>query len=190
MIADKWKKLQAYIATRVKLGGTLPLDGYITGVAKHIHDDQSVAQAGAALVTLHTYTLPANALKNDRDYLDIIYGGSTGVNNNNKNFITRVAGNISSQTGAFAFNGLGWIYRIRYTRLSNVILMTTINGLIGQPGIVGGAIISNGFYFSIQSSVACNDLNTNTNVIDVQAQGAAAADITQDISSIELTRLS
>jgi hypothetical protein len=62
--------IHSYIATRIKLGGVLPIDGYITGVPKKIAQILGDAgNVGAGSTLIQTVSIPAGTLKNG----DILY---------------------------------------------------------------------------------------------------------------------
>jgi hypothetical protein len=176
----------------IKLSGTLPNDAYIIGVPKNIHQDRSLVQAGASLVVLHTFTLPAGSLKADNDFLDIIYAGGFAANNNTKNITLRANGNVVHSFGLFPINSAGWTYYVRYIRVSATSIVTVsmnIAGVINRDAATA-AMSGSGTHFQLIGNVGTTvqNLNTNNNVIDVQGQGTAANDVSQSYSSIAITR--
>src|SRR5262245_46965128 len=65
-------------------------------------DNSTVNNSGAGPDTLHTFSLPANSLRNDKDYIDLWYAGGS-VNNANTKFVNaRFGGNIYEGIGALA----------------------------------------------------------------------------------------
>lgn len=186
------EKLIKYLTGRYQLGGVLPNDGYIVGVAKHIHQDNVQALGGAgSLVTMQTYTLPAPSLKNDNDFLDVLYGGEFAANNNSKNITIRAGGVVVHSFGLFPINGTDWAYKIRYVRTSSTNLRAIALALPVSIALnaATAALTGSGVVFALfNPTITVADLNNNSCVFDVQGQGTNTTDVAHRHTSIELTR--
>lgn len=194
MLVNRFKRLQSYIATRVKLGGIFPNDGYITAIAKTIEKDFSSVQSGAgapgAVTDLHTFTVPAGCLKVG-DFFDVYYGGSFNTNDNNKNLIVDFGIANVETTGLIDIDDLGWQIMIRYGIQSTTVVsyaLTLIGGLVqadstpALAGGFGGRCVSRGGTFAV------NNIDTNSQVLKVKGQGTALGDVTKTVAEIKLTR--
>lgn len=197
MIVDRWKKLQSYIATRIRLGGLLPNDGYLTGVPKIIdHQFTKVNSSGAGPDTLHTYTMPKKTVK-PGDLVEIWAGGGFAANDTDK-FIHGEFGNIIYENGgAVDIDGLGWVLctRVGIVDLTHITVSHfVVFGVftIASDNVTIGAFNIGGFFVSRSNdNVAINDMDANDTVIRVRSvcgAGAAANDVFQNMSEIKLTR--
>lgn len=203
MITDKWKRLQSYIATKVMLGGLLPNDGYLTGVRKVIFHDQSTSKltnggnVGAGLDLIHTFTLPANSLKNDGDILDLWYIGDYATNDNDKRVVGQFNGTIYEDTGPRDIDvATGWGINYRISRVSSTSVI--FGGGVGCNSLAvdstAGVIttFTEGYVHSTRSSPLSGlpNLNSNSIALEVFAEGVANDDITITQVIIGLTRFS
>lgn len=199
MIIDRWKKLQSYIATRVRLGGILPNDGYITGVPKVIFRDQSTTKltnggnVGGGLDTLFVYTLPAGSLKSDGDILDFWFAGKYAANDNDKRIAAGWGPATIEDTGLRDIDDLGWILAGRISRVSSTSCIVHH----GMQGGVWGAdsaqvlvAFNNGAIAFTKSSVVTgmSDLGSNNHSLVVTAEGTADDDIVIRQAIVTLTR--
>lgn len=79
-------------------------------------DTASVGNIGVGEDALITYTLIANSLNNDFDYLDINAWGITAANANNKTIKLKIGTTTILDTGAVAANGASWWINCRIIR--------------------------------------------------------------------------
>lgn len=185
------EKIVRHLTGRFQFGGILPNDGYFAGVPKHIHQRLDTANGGAgSLVVMHTFTLPANSLKNDGDYLIVWYGGDIAVNNNGKQINPRVDGQVVHSAGLFSMSGSGWAYAFLYFRVNSTTIRTCqmihANFITRDTAAVLGG---SGFYVGDSVDLTVSNLNTTDIVLDVRAQGTNATDVQQTFSNIHLVRL-
>lgn len=155
----------------------------------------ATGNVGTGLDSLHTYTLAANSLASNGDFIDVSYGG-TFINNSasTKRVVINFGGQVVSSPGLTDITNTNWYYTIRYIRIT----ATTVRaiGLIRWGGaasseaattVVGpqGSIID-----IINTTVTVADLAANTMVLLVQGETSAAADneVVQNASIIQLTQ--
>lgn len=201
MVIDKWKRLQSYIATKVRLGGALPLDGYITGVPKVILNQAADPKltnggnVGGGLDVIHTYSLPANSLKSDLDVLELWYEFNFAANNNDKRIDGNFGGNNYFGMGLVDVDGGGGIFKVTITRLTSTSVRIgcfTLFNFFHADSAAPPAITSfnTGAYFDTRAVLASGlaDMNANSTTIELKAEGTANDDITVCKAMFRLTR--
>jgi len=160
-------------------------------------DTTKVDSAGVGPDVLHTFSLPANSLQTDGDYLSVWYAGAFSVSNRDKFVQAQFDGTDYENGGVFDFDAsTGWamfnrIIRLDSThvRVSNVLIanLVSVNSAnVASSQNIGGFIITRN-----SASIATANLNSNAvtmRVRSVVAAGAAAADVFQNLSIIELTQ--
>ena len=155
-------------------------------------DTSTVGNVGGGLDTLHTFSLPANSLQTDGDYLRVRYGGLFATNDNDKRIVVSFGGTSVSSLGAALFDQDSgtWVYDIIYIRLSSTSVR--VSGQIMWHYILrngDGVGDGNGFYASINTDITgLSSLGSNATTMKVEAEGTSNDDIQQNFSVIELTQ--
>lgn len=174
-------------------------NGQIIGLPYVIHTNfTTVGNVGGGVDTLHTYTMPANTLAADGDFLEYEYSGQ--INNagvNAKTFGNQVAGTTieNGAGGTFANGGLmGWRLFARVIRVSPVLLRCSTNSLVGFLSIDNAAaltVFGIGFgAFNRFVDLAVSNVTITPVVLNAIATGTSDNDIDQRASVIKLTRMS
>lgn len=126
----------------------------------------NVAPAESDLVS---YTLPANTLGENNDFVKLVAFGSFATNGNNKRVRAYLGATALFDSGAFAFSNESW-------RLECIIYRT---GAATQKAITSFHASSSLFAPIVNYVTAAEDFTTN---LDIKCTGEAAsnADITQE----------
>jgi hypothetical protein len=175
---------------------TLPNDLFVKGIPKSIHrtilSTDEVGNIGTGLDLLHSFTLPANSLAKNGDYLEIIYGGNYANTEDNKQIRLRIDSQLIISFGAVIDleNG-NWIVRQRlYRKTSTQVVWAGID-LHVQFRMADGVIItspSGSFIVPRVNFATVANLSNNAVVIDVHGEGTSDDDVTLRIAEILLTR--
>lgn len=176
----------------------LPNDLYIRNVRKQIKSIVTVNNGGAgALVTMHTFTLPAKSLKTNGD---VLYGTSAGTfggpNDNDRAIQFFIDGQLFAGTGVVDIDNdnAGWEYLWEIKRLSSTsVIATSLSlfnaglidsaGTASTPGATGSLSQAR-----VATLTALADLDTNDVVLNFQGQGGAVTDVVQRYTNLELMR--
>ncbi len=174
------------------------LIAWVRSSPRNIRRDFSVVNsAGVGPDVLHTFTLPANSLETDGDYLTVWYGGNFAANVRNKAVQAQFDGQDYQGAGVTDIQGaIGWVVAARIARLSSTSVRVSSFLLENAMGITTAGVAGS---FGTGSNMFCrsNDLagvaNLNSNAVvmrvrSVVSAGAAAADVVQNMSIIELTQ--
>lgn len=171
-----------------------PNDLFIKSIAKTIHTDFSkVDQSGAGPDTLHTFSFPANSLKVG-DIISSVHGGNIAANNNNKEIRTEFDAQVIENTGGLDKDDVqGWIFLTKIGIIDTTHVICVGNLIWGPLDVDSTAAIFNTFtsgFFSggRNRALTVADITSNAMVLRVRAGGAAAADVYQNFSEIQLTR--
>ncbi len=169
----------------------------ISNVSYCIHRDTAKTDSvGAGPDVLHTFSLPANSLATDGDYLDVFYAGSFATANRDRFVQAQFDGTSYENGGGFDFDaGTGWMLfnriirlsattvRVSHTLMANLLTINSANTASSQ-NIGGFAITRN------TASITVANLGSNAitmRVRSVVSSGVpAAADVFQNLSIIEL----
>lgn len=147
------------------------LPASLSGVLSFNYTPASNINAGAT--DLMSYSLPANMMKNNGDYLEIEAWGTFGANANNK----RVTLNFGSQTifdtGTSAINGGSWSFSGKVSRIS------ATSQKINTTGVYNNLAQS-------QPTTGTQDLAQAT-IIKCVGTGVSSNDITQESLVIKIT---
>jgi hypothetical protein len=149
----------------------------------------TVSTVGAALTDLHSFSLPANSLRNNGDYLHLRQKGDFAANNNLKRIVTSADGQVAFDTGLVSIGFNEWVYDYYYVRVSATSLraaMMLTEGFITRDlaGVVGG----NADILATGGLLAVSNLNNNSIVLLVRGQGTANGDVSQSLSIIEIVQ--
>lgn len=191
--------VQTYIASRIRLGGLLPNDGYIMGVPKIIHHDQSNSKltnggnVGAGLDTIFVFSVVASSLRNDGDILDIWAAGDLADNANTKRIAVSWGPAIIEDTGNRDIRGLGWLFNARISRVSSTVTIvnhTISAGVVSTDSAQVVVPFNVGGYFNMRTNPVINmdNLNSNNTGFLITAEGTANDDIVINQIIISLTR--
>lgn len=158
-------------------------------------DTSLVNSSGAGPDILHTYTLPANSLANDGDYLDVWYAGGFAAVNRDKAVQAQFDGTSYENGGVLDIDGsTGWVLFSRIIRtspvqvrtshllLDNVIFVNSAN--VASSFNIGAQVITRNTLFTV------SNLNTTDIIMRIRSvvTGGAAGDVFQNQSIIELHR--
>jgi hypothetical protein len=157
-------------------------------------DTSTVNSSGVGPDTLHTFTLPANSLASNGDYIDVWYAGAFSISNRDKAVQAEFGGTAYENSGVLDVDSsTGWVLASRIIRTSPTTVRTShaiiYNALGVSPAAVATSFNLGGYVISRNSSFTVPNLVTNpTNmrVRSVVAAGAAAADVFQNQSMIEV----
>ena len=166
--------------------------GQIVGIPRSIEVNlNAVGNVGAGLDTLHTFSLPANSLANDEDFIQVRYAGIFATNDNNKLISISFGGQNVHLTGSLDIDAGQWVYDILYVRVSATSIRASLIGLWRFVFVDGASAIlagSNGLFEGDTVTITVSDLNANAQTMLVQATGVADNDIVQNLSVIQLTQ--
>jgi len=170
----------------------------LSGVAQSIEVNTTlINSSGVGPDVLHTFTLPANTLANDEDYIEVWYGGGFAAVNRDKAVQAQFAGVTYENSGVFDFDGsTGWLLGGRIVRTDSTHVQTShmlvenlvqvTSGNVASSQSVGGSwLCRNSVPFVVP------DLNANASVMRVRsvvAAGAAANDVFQNLSIIKVVQ--
>jgi hypothetical protein len=162
--------------------------GQILGIERNINIDISVVgNVVAGLDSLHTFTLLANRLANNNDYVKCKYSGIFATNDNDKRIRISIDGQTVFDSGLKDIDFGQWWAEITYVRLSATTVRASGFVAMGQIIVLANGNIDTGNssydYRAVNVlSITVANLNTNPVVLLVQAEGTASNDITQNVS--------
>lgn len=193
MIETDW--VQTYIASRIRLGGLLPNDGYITGVPKTlVSGGNFVGNVGTGLQTLFSFTFPAKSFKTDQqDCFHAILGGGFAANDDDKRLQLSFGGNVLGNTGLTDIDNFGFWIELIGVRLSptlmNIITLFTF-GLIASNSTP--TLSSTGGQISpIDNNIlTVNNMDTLSNELRLEGESATATNnnVICNVKNVQLTR--
>ena len=162
----------------------------LSGLAVAFPPDTSVVgNVGAGVDALHTFTLPANSLRSNGDYLRVRYSGKFASNNNDKRILITFDAQTASDTTLADFDLGDWIYDLTYIRLSSTTVRVAINNAVGFVSFFNGAAGGSGVVGgSNTQSITVANLNSNAVTLLVSAEATADNDVTQNLSILELVQ--
>ena len=158
-------------------------------------DTSTVNSAGAGPDTLHTFSLPANSLATNGDFVEVEYGFLFASNDNDKGIRGTFGGTEYARRGLGAtdLDGVvGGVIRATIARLSttSVIVSSTMVANVmfaDSAGAFTGTSGNGGITFgSCVAITGLADLTTNATTMSGQSLGVAANDVTQRLSVIKL----
>lgn len=157
---------------------------------RRIHvNTATVGNVGGGTDSLHSFSLPANTLATNGDYLRVWYGGRLAANANSKTVPILFGGQTVTSPAAIVLNNRHWAYEIMYTRLTSTTVRASLQSVWGSTSSPdGGAAGVGGRAFSINIDLTVSDLAANATTLLAQGAGTADNDITQNLSIIELVQ--
>jgi len=146
------------------------------------------------LDNLHSFSLPANSLQADGDYLRVRYGGTFATNDSDKRIQINFDGQVVNNSTLFDIDSGSWLYDIIYARVSSTSVRASVVfmwGNINRDG--GGTVGGNGAFSGSLVTVTVANLNNNAVTLLVQGEsnasvGTGTDDVVQNLSIIELTQ--
>jgi hypothetical protein len=165
------------------------------GLVRNIEVNTAVVgNQGAGLDPLHSFSLPANSLRSDGDYLHVWYGGDYATNANLKRVVTSFGGTIWEDTGLRDLVvSVGWAIAARIVRLSSTsVLLSHFFGAnaMGVDSANVNIPFGSGGVFTVRNGIIAGLPNLNLNPITmlVSGEGTADNDVIQNLSIIELVQ--
>lgn len=172
------------------------LDNLITWAktaVRCIHRDTStVGNVGAGLDVLHTFSLPADSLQADGDYLEVTYGGTFAANDTDKR-VNAFFGGTAYEGGALVDidGALGWRVSAVIIRLSSTSVrvnsVLSVNALFADSANAVNTFAASGLVFTRSNDITgLSNLNSSATTMEAKGEGAANNDVAQNLSIIEL----
>jgi hypothetical protein len=150
--------------------------------------------SSSSLTALYSYSVPANTLVANGDYLEGTLNGVLAANDNDKRFVMSVGGNTVLDSSTVDLDGAsGWRIDYNITRITSTTVL--FNGLltanIGAISSTGAASTqsTNGWYSFTKTFLATvSDLNANTLSVQMSAQGSTNNDIDRRVGIIRVVQ--
>jgi hypothetical protein len=167
------------------------------GLVRNIEVNTTVVNSvGVGPDVLHTFSLPANSLRNNGDYLSVWYGGNFAANARGKSVQAQFDGQDYEAAGVTDIQAaLGWAMAVRIARLTATTVQISHFLLENALGInvagVATSYATGGNVFTRSTGLTVANLNSNAitmRVRSVVAVGAAPGDVFQNLSIIELVQ--
>lgn len=144
------------------------------------------------LDSLHSYSLPANSLVANGDFVEVHYGGTFAVNDADKRIQITADSQVAFNSGLKDIDFGVWRAEVTYTRVSATSLRASGFILMGQIIVsTNGAIDtanSSYDYRAINATLTVANLTSNAITLLVQAEGTNTDDIVQNESKVKLTQ--
>jgi hypothetical protein len=154
-------------------------------------DLSSVGNVGAGTDTLHTFTLPANTLSADGDWIRFVYAGSFATNDNDKRIQILFDGQVFEDFGAFDFDAGIWVVGGDYSRVSPTSVRATSIGMYGEPLVMDEGVVSGTpdiIYLARNQLLTVSNLSTTAVAMTVTGTATANDDIVQNKSLLQYFR--
>lgn len=155
-----------------------------------IHRDTStVGNVGVGLDNLHSFSLPANSLATNGDWLRVTYAGNLATNDNNKRLVTSLDAQTVEDTGLIDIDQGWWRVEGTYTRLSATSVFAEQHIVFGFLSQLDGTAAQSGSsqrHIARNGTLTVSNLTSNAVTVLVQAEATANNDVTQNLSIIEL----
>lgn len=194
ILANQNNTNPVYFGINNTIVGTIKSSGFFVGMPKTMTVDSSVVgNVGGGLDTLHTYTLPANTLSTNGDWIRAVYGGNFAGNDTDKRVNASFGGQVYEGGGVVDIDGGNWRLEAEFVRLTSTTVRIT--SIITYGGVsINSANAVGAFGIGYQSIARITDvtvanLNSNTMVMAVQGEGAANNDVVQNLSIVQATQI-
>lgn len=159
-------------------------------------DLTKVSSSGVGPDVLHTFSLPANTLAINGDYIDVWYAGSFAANDRDKGVQAQFDGQSYEGGGIIDLDGaVGWVIFNRTTRITSTAVRIShvyiANAMAVDSAGVATSFTAGGFVVTRNTNLTVVNLNTSTITMRVRSlveAGAAAEDVFQNQTIIELYR--
>lgn len=171
--------------------GEFSLVGLVRNIEVNI---TTVGNVGAGLDPLHSFSLPANSLRNNGDYLHIWFGGDYANNANLKRVVASFGGTAWEDTGLRdVVNGSGWATAVTIVRVSSTSVLVSGGILANSLAITSANVVTTfgeGFIGAARNRLITDlpNLSLNDTLIEVEGEGTANDDVTQNLSIYELVQ--
>lgn len=171
----------------------LPNDLFIKGVPKNIRKDYVKRDStGAGPDVLDTFTIPAGTLTVN-SFFDFWFGGGLATNDTDKRIDAQFDGTAFEDTGARDLDAGNWVLFGRVAAISDTSVLISSSILVSSLAVDSTAAVittfNEGHFTSTRNKTqAVASLLANNMVIRCRGYGAAAADVFQRGSIINLTR--
>jgi len=157
-------------------------------------DLSTAGNVGGGVDPLHGYSLQAGVLANDGDFLLIKYAGNIAANDNDKQIIALFDSQTFIDTASNDLDlNVGWMADVIIARLSSTSVraasVVSMNIIRVDSGNVVNTLGAGGVLFARTVTLTgVANLNSSAVTIQVQGQGTADNDITQNLSEISYYR--
>lgn len=171
--------------------GEFSLVGLVRNIEVNI---TTVGNVGAGLDPLHSFSLPANSLRNNGDYMHVWFGGDYAANANLKRVVASFGGIAWEDTGLRdVVNGSGWATVVTIIRVSATSVLVSGGILANSVAITPALAVTTfgeGFIGAARNRLIAGlpNLNLNSTLIEVEGEGTANDDVTQNLSIYELVQ--
>lgn len=152
-------------------------------------DTSTVGNVGAGLDNLHSYSLAANSLATNGDWVRVRYCGNLATNDNDKRLQTSMDSQTLENTGLIDIDSGWWRVEGTYTRLSATSVFAEQQIVFGFLNQLDGAAAQAGNsqrHIARNGTLTVSNLTSNAVTLLVQAEATANNDVTQNLSIIEL----
>lgn len=150
----------------------------------------ATGNVGAGLDNLHSFSLPANSLETNLDWVRAGYGGTFATNDNDKRIQVTFDGQTAFNSGLRDLDTGVWRVCVDYIRVSSTSVRASGFAMLGiiLAGTDGVLDTGNSRYYmtAINATLTVANLNSNAVTMLVQAEATANDDVQQNASIIEL----
>lgn len=152
-----------------------------------------VAASGGGLVNLHSYTVPANTLVTNGDYIEVWHSGTFAADADAKGLSMNIAGTNTINSGPIDIgNNAGWSMHTRIIRLTatSIRTLTTITAgltIVTEANTANGGTVG-GIMYSESDDIVVANLASNTFQIIAQSNSTNAGDVSQNLSIIQVVQ--
>lgn len=152
----------------------------------------ATGNVGAGTDSLHSYSLAANSLVANGDFVKVEYGGTFATNDNEKRIQITADAQVAFNSGLKDIDFGSWRAEVTYTRVSATSLRASGFILMGQIITSGNGVVdtanSSYDYRAINATLTVANLTSNAITLLVQAEGTSDNDIVQNESKVWLTQ--
>ncbi|MCI0391661.1 MAG: hypothetical protein MOB07_23195 [Acidobacteria bacterium] len=165
-------------------------NGFIVGVPKNVETNTTLTgNITTGLDSLHSFSLPADSLANNKDHLKVKYSGRFATNEPDKR-IRVTFGGVQVHDLTFDQDFGEWRYEISYVRLTSTTVRASFELLWGfftrdGAAALGGLIA----HAAGDLDITVSNLNSNAMTMLVQAEATNTDDVIQTLSIIDLTQV-
>jgi hypothetical protein len=167
------------------------------GLVRNIEvNTTTVNSVGVGPDVLHSFSLPADSLRTNGDYLAVWYGGNFAANARPKSVQAQFDGQDYEAAGPVDIQAaVGWAMVVRIARLTATTVQISHFLLENAMGItaagVAGSFGTGSNIFTRSTGLTVANLSSNAitmRVRSVVAAGAVAGDVFQNLSIIEIVQ--
>ena len=151
-----------------------------------------VGNVGGGTDLLHTFTLPANTLANDGDWIEFLYSGTFATNDNDKRIQILFDSQIVEDFGAFDFDSGVWVATGHYSRVNSTSVRVDYMAMYGTPLVINDSVFTSAtqdiIFLPRNATITVSNLNTTSVVLNLNAIAVADNDIVQNKSILEYVK--